>query len=92
VWANLACRNLTKSQKAMACAMIYPDADDASERGAKGGRGNKAVSPQNSFSNARLSLARTVLSHSPDRARAVLAGIAQLDAEYEADDFEDHQL
>lgn len=72
VSANLARRNLTKGQKAMAHAMIYPEAE-------KGGRGNKTVRNPNSFSKVRLSEARTVLHHSRKLADAVLQGVTPLD-------------
>jgi hypothetical protein len=48
-------RNITKSQKAMAYALIFPEPG-------KRGRGN--VQPLNNFSKALLSQARAVLAYS----------------------------
>ena len=57
---NITRRNLTKGQQAMTMAMIYPDPPDASERGKKGGRGNKAPHESwGAFSAERLRLARS---------------------------------
>jgi ParB/Sulfiredoxin domain len=69
VSANLARRNLTKGQQAMAMAMIYPE----------GQKGKKVVENLNNFSRARLSQARTVLHHSRALAESVLKGTATLD-------------
>ena len=70
VSANLARRNLTKGQQAMALAMIYPDPE-------KGGRGknSKLKLP---FSLMRLSQARSVLRSSRSLAEAVLKGTLPL--------------
>jgi hypothetical protein len=60
VSANLARRNLTKGQQAMALAMIYPEAE-------KGGRGRKSAANSlvsSGFSRQRLDQARSVLHHS----------------------------
>jgi ParB-like chromosome segregation protein Spo0J len=73
---NLARRNLTKGQQAMALAMIYPDAEKGG-RGKKSAAGNLSVSV--SFSRTRLSEARAVLSHSREMAQQVLAGTLTLD-------------
>ena len=68
VSANLARRDMTKSQKAIALAMHYPEPD-------KPGRGRKGKALETSgFSRQRLGQARTILAYSPDIARAVLAG------------------
>ena len=73
VSANLARRNLTKGQQAMALAMIYQEAD-------KRGRGNKGKSAETSdFSQKRLSQARAVLRHSRALAEDVLADRKKLD-------------
>lgn len=74
VSANLARRNLTKGQQAMALAMIYPEPD-------KRGRGNKGKAAETSdFSQKRLSQARSVLRHSQALAEDVIAARKSLDA------------
>jgi len=71
VSANLARRNLSKGQQAIALAMIYPEPE-------KGGRGkNRKETLQ--FSKMRLSQARAVLAHSRALAEAVLAKHTSLD-------------
>jgi hypothetical protein len=80
--ANIERRDLKKGQKAMALAFLYPEADDASERGKKGGRGNKSCSDSeqlSGFSKARLSQARQVLAHSRELALNVLRDVTPLD-------------
>src|SRR5215831_9170939 len=76
VSVNLARRNLTKGQQAMALAMIYPDAE-------KGGRGKKSEARNSSeterFSSARLSQARSILRQSLPLAQAVLRGSLPFD-------------
>jgi hypothetical protein len=76
VSANLARRNLTKGQQAMALAMIYPDAE-------KGGRGKKSearnLEETSKFTYRRLNQARSVLRHSRDLAESVLKGSIPLD-------------
>jgi hypothetical protein len=73
VSANLARRNLSKGQQAMAMALIYPDAD-------KRGRGNKGKSSGTAdFSATRLKQARTVLRHSRALAEDVLAARTTFD-------------
>ena len=67
VSANLARRNLTKGQQAMALAMIYPE---------PGSRKSKETLP---FSKMRLSQARTVRRHSLPLAESVLKGSISLD-------------
>ncbi len=52
VSANLARRDMTKGQKAMAYAKIYPE-------GSKGGRGKRNLDETSTFSNKRLQIART---------------------------------
>ena len=74
VSANLARRNLTKGQKAMALALIYPEPE-------KGGRGNKGKSAEIAdFSQRRLREARSVLAFSRELALTVIAGTEPLDA------------
>jgi hypothetical protein len=72
--ANVNRRHMTKGQRAIATAMIYPEAE-------KGGRGKKAVL-NTEFSSGNLSHARTVLRHTPDAAALVLTGALSLDAAY----------
>jgi hypothetical protein len=60
-------RSITKGQKAMAHAMLFPVAID------KGGRGYKKTPAQNAgvFSDTLLKQARAVLAYSPELARRV---------------------
>ena len=77
VSANLNRRHMSKGQKAMATAMIYPQAD-------KRGRGNKSKALLNSdFSRQSLGQARTVLRVLPELAQSVLAGTATLSEAYQ---------
>ena len=65
-------RHMTKGQRAMAIAMIYPEPE-------KGGRGKKSVRiTEFGFDPSYLSHARTVLRYSVDGdfAKDVLAGVA----------------
>lgn len=57
---------MTKGQRAMAVAKIYPEPE-------KGGRGKNAV-VTTEFSASHLSHARTVLQWAPELVDAVLAG------------------
>jgi hypothetical protein len=70
-------RDLTKGQKAMALAKIYPEPE-------KGGRGKtseaKKALVSGGFSRQRLDQARTVLHHSLALADLVVAGHLSLDA------------
>ena len=72
--ANIHRRNITKGQRAMAVAMIYPDPE-------KGGRGKKRLGDL-TVSAERLSTARTVLQYAPDLATNVLTGSSSLDDAY----------
>lgn len=73
VSANLARRDLTKGQKAMAMAFHYPEAE-------KGGRGKKGKSEETSgFTQKRLSQARQILRHSIELAKTVLSGAKRFD-------------
>lgn len=58
VSANINRRHMTKSQRAIVVARIYPEPE-------KGGRGKKS-SVTKEFSDERLSLARTVIRHAPE--------------------------
>lgn len=66
--ANLARRNLTKGQQAMAMAMIYPE---PAKLRRKGSGSLETEGPK--FSSARLSQARAVLRHSRALAEDVIA-------------------
>ena len=76
VGANLARRDLTKGQKAMAMALIYPKTE-------KGGRGKKSEALNSAetagFSTRRLNEARSVLSHALALAESVRDGRVSLD-------------
>ena len=64
---------MTKGQRAMAWAMIYPEPE-------KGGRGKKSSVTEEFVSSALISNARAVLKHAPDLAAGVLAGASLNDA------------
>ncbi len=64
---------MTKGQRAMAVAKIYPEPET-------GGRGKKRLGDL-TVSAERLSLARTVLQYAPDLADNVLSGSAPRGAE-----------
>lgn len=72
---NINRRHLSKGQRAMATAKIYPEPE-------KGGRG-KNCSVAEGFSKNHLSKARTVLNHAPELADSVLTGSLSLDKAYE---------
>jgi hypothetical protein len=74
VSANINRRNLTKGQRAMALAKLYPVP-------AKGGRGKKSEL-SSEFSSRYLGEARTVLACLPEAADAVLAGTKPLSEAY----------
>lgn len=66
-------RNISKGQKAMLLALLYPEPE-------KGGRGNKGKASETAgFSATRLKQARTVLAFSPELALAVRDGTKKLD-------------
>ena len=73
---NLMRRNLTKGQKAMALAMIYPDPDER-------GRGKKSAAIKSAeasgFTSRRLNQAREVLRYSRPMAEGVRDGTPTLD-------------
>jgi hypothetical protein len=75
VSANLARRNLTKGQQAMALAMIYPEPERGC--GKKDEARQAAVSA--GFSGRRLAEARSVLRHSHVLADSVIKGSVSLD-------------
>jgi hypothetical protein len=70
---NVDRRHLTKGQRAIVLAMIYPE-PTAYKRG-----GNSLETKELGFSAARLSQARAVLRHSRELAEAVLAGVSSFD-------------
>jgi hypothetical protein len=80
--ANIHRRNLTPGQRAMAVAMIRPEAEPASERGQKGGRGRKAPTSGevSGVTSQRLADARAVLRYSRELAEAVVRGDKPLKA------------
>jgi hypothetical protein len=73
--ANIHRRHMTKSQRAMAVAMIYPEP--------KRGVHSEFQNETGEFSKAYLSRARTVLRHAPDLAEHVINGSLSLDKAYE---------
>jgi len=78
VSVNLTRRNLTAGQRAMALAMIYPEA--------KRGRGNKddaLKGEETSGFRRQLQIARDVRKAMPEIAAAILRGEAKLDAAYQ---------
>lgn len=77
VSANLARRNLSKGQQAMALAMIYPEPE-------KGGRGkvshiHESLGVSKGAAQNLLSQARKILGHSIDLAKQVIAGSTHFD-------------
>jgi hypothetical protein len=76
VSVNLARRNLTKGQQAMALAMVYPEPE-------KGGRGKNIAARKTQetlgFTSERLRQARKVLRTSPALGKEVLLGQRTLD-------------
>jgi hypothetical protein len=70
--SNIARRHMSKGQQAMAVAMVYPEPEKTTH--GKKSKTKLLLETKTNFSDARLSQARTVLAHSTDLARAVLAG------------------
>jgi hypothetical protein len=68
VGVNINRRHMTKGQRAMAVAMIYPEP----EKGGRGKKLNPLISKE--FNAGALSQARTVLKHTPECAKYVLSG------------------
>jgi ParB-like nuclease domain len=76
--SNIARRHMSKGQQAMLVAMMYPEPAKTKRKGAG------SLEPKElGISGGRLSQARTVLAHSTDLARAVVAGSKVLDAAYD---------
>jgi len=78
--SNIARRHLTKGQRAMSVAMLYPEAE-------KGGRGKRGASAKSDTKNVRVSgqyltEARTVLHWVPELADRVMAGTKPLNEAY----------
>lgn len=71
---NISRRHLSKSQRAMAHALLYPEGENA-----KGGRGRKNSEVPSDFSGKLLQQARFVLRHAPDLVEKVLAGGVSLE-------------
>lgn len=76
VSVNLNRRHMTKGQKAMALARIYPEPE-------KGGRG-KNSSISEGFHSGYLSMARTIIQFAPEKMDLVKSGAESLDAAYQA--------
>jgi hypothetical protein len=76
VSANLARRNLTKGQQAMALASMYPEP----EKGGRGKKGQlKTVTEKVTVSQNRITQARFILKHTPELGKAVLDGDVSFD-------------
>ena len=67
---------MSKGQRAMAVALIYPD----TEQGKKSDDETSSVTEE--VAPSRLSYARTIIKYAPDLAANVLAGSASLDEAY----------
>lgn len=75
--SNINRRHMTKGQRAIAVAKLYPEPE-------KGGRGEKRLNNLKvSFTANYLSQARTVLKHLPEMAELVLTGVISLNEAYE---------
>lgn len=75
VSVNLARRNLTKGQQAMALAMIYPEPARGRGKTDLGKKGAESAS----FSYRRIAQARQILRSDHDLAQSVLAGVRKFD-------------
>jgi len=74
--ANNIRRELTKGQKAMSYAVMFPDKSNA-------GRGNKLLPEETIVSKKLLSQARTILKHKPELQGEVLSKAKGLNEAYE---------
>jgi hypothetical protein len=75
VSVNLARRNLTKGQQAMALAMIYPEGERGRGRNAEARKAKETLG----FSSQRLMQARSILRYSRPMAESVLKGVISFD-------------
>lgn len=73
--ANIHRRHMTKGQRAIAVAMIYPDSE-------QGKRGTSVKTTEVRISSASLSHARTILRYAGDLADSVLTGSMSFDEAY----------
>jgi len=73
--SNINRRHMTKGQRAMALAMLYPEPQEH-------GRGRKCLIFKH-FNRAAISWSRTVIRHLPDAAALVLSGGLALDKAYQ---------
>jgi hypothetical protein len=73
--SNINRRHMTKGQRAMAVAMIYPESQ-------QGKRNAATSSVSGDVSATRIKMARTILKWAPELASQVLAGAAVLDKAY----------
>ena len=76
--SNIHRRHMTKGQRAMAVAMIFPEPATVKRRGS-----GSSETEDLGVSANYLSSARTVLKHAPDIADGVLSGSKSLDVAYE---------
>lgn len=83
--ANINRRHMTKGQRAMATAMLYPEKS-------KGGRGKINSEKIAEFTSTRyVQMAREVLEHAPDLADAVLSGSKPLHEAHEIAKKREHE-
>src|SRR6266436_2771957 len=71
-------RDLTKGERAMSLALLYPAETGAGGRGKKGSQSKRAAETAG-VSHRRIQEARQVLKHAPDLALAVRDGTVRLD-------------
>jgi hypothetical protein len=71
-------RDLTKGERAMSIALLFPTETETGGRGKKGSSSKRAAETAG-VSHRRIQEARQVLKHSPDLARAVRDGTVRLD-------------
>lgn len=79
-------RNISKGQKAMAYALLFPKPIAPAESGARGGKGDKGVHPVDAFSKQLLSQARSILAFSRELAENVRDGRKSLKDAFELAD------
>jgi hypothetical protein len=76
--ANINRRHMTKGQRAMAVAMIYPD----DRKGGRGKSDTRKYAETSQLSMRLVQQARTVLRHTPDATPLVISGALSLDMAY----------